>query len=205
VAWQLNHDIQYALEGSIFVGGSLVQWIRDGLGLIQRSSEIETLAKGVADAGGVTIVPGFVGLGAPHWDATATGLMIGLSRGTQPGHIAQATLNALACQVVDVVSEMRHSGLDVARLSVDGGATENEWLMQRQADLLGIPVDYVKHTETTAIGAAMMAGLGAGFWQIQDLGALNPITKSHSPQPADPAITDNWLRAIDRAKGWNRF
>ncbi len=205
VAWQLDNKIQYALEGSILIGGSLVQWIRDGLGLIQQSADIEPLAASVGDAGGVTIVPGFVGLGAPYWDDTATGLIIGLSRGTLPGHIAQAGLNALACQVVDVVSEMRQCGVAISRLSVDGGATRNQWLMQRQADLLGIPIDYVTHTETTAVGAAMLAGLGATFWQSDDLKAINPITAHHTPHPPDPSIYASWQRAMERAKGWNQF
>jgi glycerol kinase len=156
---------EYVLEGSIFIGGAVVQWLRDNLKLIGSSGEVEALAASVPDAGGVVFVPAFVGLGAPHWDAHAAGMLIGLRRDTKPGHIARAALEAIAFQVADVLEAMHsETGTPLAALRVDGGASVNDLLMQFQADVLGVPVVRPHVTETTALGAAYLAGLARGFW-----------------------------------------
>src|SRR5207247_2565139 len=169
VAWRIGNRTEYALEGSIFIAGAVVQWLRDGLGIIESSSEVEALAAQVADTGGVYLVPAFAGLGAPHWDPYARGLLAGITRGTTAAHIARAALEGIAFQVADVLDVMqKDSGIPIQELRVDGGASANNLLMQIQADLLGVPVVRPKVTETTALGAAYLAGLAAGFWKSRD-------------------------------------
>ena len=166
VAWKLNNATEYALEGSVFVGGAVVQWLRDGLGLIKRSEEVEALANSVPDNGGVYFVPAFVGLGAPHWDSFARGSVFGLTRGTTAGHLARAAVESIAYQVADLLDAMRlDSGDPVQELRVDGGAAANDSLMQFQSDILGVPVVRPAVTETTALGAAYLAGLAVDFWK----------------------------------------
>src|SRR3954469_10855504 len=165
VAWKIGDRTEYALEGSVFIGGAVVQWLRDGLGLIRKSEEVETLATSVPDNGGVYFVPAFVGLGAPHWDSYARGSIFGLTRGSTAGHIARAAVESIAFQVADLLDAMRRdSGGLVRELRVDGGAAANDSLMQFQADILGIPVVRPAVTETTALGAAYLAGLAVDFW-----------------------------------------
>ena len=162
----MGAQTDYALEGSVFIGGAVVQWLRDGLGLIKSSAEVEALAASVPDCGGVYLVPAFAGLGAPHWDQYARGTITGLTRGTTAGHIARAALEGIAFQVADVLEVMREdSGIPVHELRVDGGASANNLLLQFQADLLQVPVVRPKVAETTALGAAYLAGLAVGFWK----------------------------------------
>lgn len=171
VAWKIGAEACYALEGSVFVAGSVVQWLRDGLGIIKSSSEVEALAAGVPDSGGVYFVPALTGLGAPYWNSEARGLVSGISRGTSAGHIARAALESIAFQTMDIVEAMqKDSGMLLSELKVDGGASRNNLLMQFQADLLGCEVIRPTVTETTALGAAYLAGLGAGIWKsVEDL------------------------------------
>jgi len=165
VAWQLDGRVEYALEGSVFIGGAVVQWVRDGLGLIRTAAEIEPLAASVTDNGGVYLVPAFAGLGAPHWDPYARGTIVGITRGTTAGHLARAALESIAYQVADLLDAMRaDAGIPLSELRVDGGAAANDTLMQFQADLLGAPVVRPAVTETTALGAAYLAGLKAGLY-----------------------------------------
>lgn len=169
VAWQIGDDINYALEGSVFVAGAAVQWLRDGLGIIKSSSEIEALASSVPDNGGVYFVPALTGLGAPHWQSDARGTVVGISRGTTAAHIARATLEGIAFQVMDVVEAMKKdAGVQISSLKVDGGASANNLMMQFQADLLGTTVIRPQEKETTALGATYMAGLAVGFWPSVD-------------------------------------
>src|SRR5204863_2642158 len=169
VAWQVGGRTEYALEGSVFIGGAVVQWVRDGLGLVRTAPEIETLAATVPDNGGVYFVPAFAGLGAPHWDPYARGIIVGLTRGTTAGHIARAALESIAYQVTDLLDAMRaDAGVPLSELRVDGGAATNDTLMQFQADLLGVPVVRPAVTETTALGAAYLAGLAVGFLSSAD-------------------------------------
>src|SRR6185295_13227815 len=168
-AWRIGGATDYALEGSVFVGGAVVQWLRDGLGLIRSSAEVEALAASVPDAGGVVLVPAFTGLGAPHWDPYARGTLVGITRGTTAAHIARAALEGIAYQVVDVLAAMEaDSGVPITELRVDGGATANNLLMQLQADLAGVPVVRPRVQETTALGAAYLAGLAVGVWKDTD-------------------------------------
>jgi glycerol kinase len=165
IAWGIGGEINYALEGAIFVTGAAVQWLRDGLGIIKHASEIEALACSVPDANGVHFVPALTGLGAPHWNAEARGIITGLTRGATAAHLARATLEAIAFQSRDVLSAMQaDSGIGLAELKVDGGASRNDLLMQIQANVLGVPVVRPKHVETTVLGAAYLAGLGVGLW-----------------------------------------
>ncbi len=199
--------MEYALEGSIFIGGAVVQWLRDNLKLIGASADVETLAASVPDAGGVVFVPAFVGLGAPHWDAHATGMLIGLRRDTQPGHIARAALEAIAFQVADVLDAVHsETGSATGDLRVDGGAAVNDLLMQFQADLLGVPVVRPAVTETTALGAAYLAGLATGFWDSpEELRKSRAGDKRFEPQmdaSERTARRETWRRAVGRAKGW---
>lgn len=200
---------QYALEGSIFVAGAAVQWLRDGLGIIAAPEECEALAASVPDSGGVVVVPAFTGLGAPYWDMYARGAILGLTRGSTRAHIAHATLQAIALQTVDVVEAMeRAAGRPLAELRVDGGGAANNLLMQIQADLLGRPVVRPAVTEVTALGAAALAGLGAGVWPGLDaLAATRFGPEPRTFQPAMPAETrarliHDWRRAVQRVKGW---
>jgi glycerol kinase len=199
---------EYALEGSIFIGGAVVQWLRDNLKLIGSSGDVEALAKSVPDAGGVVFVPAFVGLGAPHWDAHAAGMMIGLRRDTKPGHIARAALEAIAYQVADVLEAVHsETGTPLAALRVDGGASVNDLLMQFQADVLGVPVVRPQVTETTALGAAYLAGLAMGFWAgPQELRAKRTGDRRFEPKMDAGERKERrgqWQRAVERAKAWS--
>jgi len=207
IAWQIGQQVTYALEGSNFVSGAMVQWLRDGLGIIASSQEIEALARQVEDSGGVCVVPALTGLGSPHWDPHARGLIVGLTRGTTRAHIARATLEALACQTRDVVEAMEAgAGLHLPELRADGGAASNDLLLQLQADLLGRPVLRPQVAETTALGAALMAGLAVGLWKgLDELRALwRPQARFHplmSPQQRERLYAD-WRRAVERARTW---
>jgi glycerol kinase len=207
VAWQRDDHLTYALEGSVFIGGAVVQWLRDGLEIIRHASEIEALAASVPDNGGVYIVPAFAGLGAPHWDAYARGAMFGLTRGATRGHIARAALEAIAYQSVDVLRAMeRDAGIALKELRVDGGAAANNLLMQYQADLLGVPVVRPKVLESTALGAAYLAGLATGFWAgTDDILANRQVDRTFEPAMSrDRAaeLTAGWHKAIGRSKAW---
>jgi glycerol kinase len=206
VAWRLGQQTAYALEGSSFVTGAAVQWLRDGLGLIADAAETEAMAHSVDDNGGVYVVPAFVGLGAPHWDMYARGLLIGLTRGTTRQHIARATLECIAYQSRDLAEAMAAAGRPVHTLKVDGGGTANSFLMQFQADILGVPVEVATIQETTALGAASLAGLAAGLWHdLQELSARWRCTRRYEPRmSADQrdSLYREWLRAVDRSKGW---
>jgi len=208
IAWKLGNVTEYALEGSVFVGGAVVQWLRDGLGLIRKSEEVEALAKSVPDNGGVYFVPAFVGLGAPHWDSYARGSIFGLTRGSTAGHIARAAVESIAYQVADLLDAMRcDSGDEVRELRVDGGASANDSLMQFQADILGVPVVRPAVTETTALGAAYLAGLAAGFWNVSDLnksGISDRRFEPRMPESQSRTLRDRWKEAIDRSKSWER-
>jgi glycerol kinase len=207
IAWQVNNKVTYALEGSIFIAGAVVQWLRDELGIIQSSAEIEELAGQVKDSDGVSFVPGFVGLGAPHWDQYATGTIIGLSRGTNKAHFARAALDAIAFQSMEVIETMvDDSGIDLHELRVDGGAAVNNLLMQIQAEAIGNKVARPKTIETTALGAAYLAGLATGFWKnLEEIKNQWQIDRTFVPQE-DPEIfrqvTLNWKKAVERSKGW---
>jgi glycerol kinase len=211
IAWKAGDDkpIQYALEGSVFIAGAAVQWLRDGLGLIADSSETEALARSVEDTGGVYLVPAFVGLGAPYWDQYARGAIVGLTRGSGRAHIVRATLESIAYQTRDVVDAMKaDSGLALQALRVDGGAVRNDFLMQFQADILGVPVQRPVVTETTALGAAYLAGLATGYWPSQDEIAKQwaverTFEPSMSAEMRDSLYAD-WQRAVERAKGWEK-
>ena len=187
IAWQIDQKVTYALEGSIFTAGAIVQWLRDQLNIINNASEIEPLAISVEDNGGVTFVPGLSGLGAPYWDPRATGAIIGITRGTKKAHIARAALEAIALRSMDIITEMeKDAGVNFTSLKVDGGASKNNLLMQIQADLLNVKVIRPKVTETTALGAAFLAGLASGFWKsIDDLNILWEEDCSFTPKPSD--------------------
>jgi glycerol kinase len=208
IAWGLGGPLEYALEGSIFVTGAAVQWLRDGLGLIGDAAESEAVARGVEDTGGVYLVPAFAGLGAPYWDERARGTIVGLTRGTRREHLVRATLEAIAYQTRDVVECVRSdSGLDLDALRVDGGACRNDFLMQFQADVLGAPVERPAVLEVTALGAAALAGLGVGFWR--DRAEIEASTAG-GMRVFDPALSESrrealyagWKRAVERARGW---
>lgn len=197
IAWQINGEVSYALEGSIFIGGAVVQWLRDELGMISKSADVETLAAKVKDTQGVYIVPAFAGLGAPHWDQHARGTITGLTRGTNKSHIARAALESIAYQTMDVLKAMEaDAGVGIAELRVDGGATANNLLMQFQADLLNCKVIRPEVTEVTAIGAAYLAGLATGFWSsIDEIRSQWKINKTF--------IAAEGIDNKDRIKGWN--
>jgi glycerol kinase len=207
VAWKIEAHLDYALEGSVFIGGAVVQWLRDGLGIIKSSAEVEALAASVADCGGVYLVPAFAGLGAPYWDQYARGTISGLTRGTTAGHIARAALEGIAFQVADVLEVMRKdSRVAVNELRVDGGASANNLLLQFQADLLRVPVVRPKVVETTALGAAYLAGLAAGFWKDRSEVQQGWQTdRTFEPQlSSDEAMhrRSRWAEALKRAKEW---
>ena len=213
IAWGLgdpNHpQITYALEGSIFITGAAVQWLRDELGIIKNSNDVESLAASVPDSGGVYFVPAFVGLGAPYWDPYARGLIIGLTRGSNAGNIARATLDSMAYQTRDVLEAMTaDSGVNLKTLRVDGGAVVDNLLMDFQADILGVPVQRPKVAETTALGAAYLAGLAVGFWQSeQEVAAQWAIDRTFEPKmQADQRekLYAGWKRAVQRAQGWEQ-
>lgn len=207
VGWRLGGQLTYALEGSIFIAGAVVQWLRDGLGLIKTSADIEPLVATVKDNGGVYMVPAFAGLGAPHWDSYARGTIVGLTRGTTAGHLARAAVESIAFQTADVLEAMEaDANLRVTELRVDGGATVNDALMQFQADVLGVPVVRPTVTETTALGAACLAGLAVGFWKdARELEEHWQRQKTFEPamEPAQvERLKQNWRKAVGRAKGW---
>jgi len=207
VAWGLGGKTTYAMEGSIFVTGAAVQWLRDGLGLIQSAGESETLADTVPDNGGVYFVPALVGLGAPYWDMYARGTIVGLTRGTTKGHLARATLEAIAYQVRDVVEVMgADAGVQIPLLRVDGGGTANSLLMQFQADILGIPIQCAAVSETTALGAGYLAGLAVGLWRdTSELSCLWRAAKTYEPRMSvdqREALYAGWKRAVERARKW---
>ncbi len=208
LAWDIGSGAQYALEGSAFVTGAAVQWLRDGLGLIREAAETEALAQAVPDTGGVYLVPAFVGLGAPHWDMYARGLLIGLTRGTGREHVVRATLESIAYQTRDLVDAMQAAGQTVEVLKVDGGGSANAFLMQFQADILGLPVEVSAVQETTALGASYLAGLGVGLWpDTDDLAGRWRAARRFEPRmSADERDTlyRGWLAAVDRSKGWAR-
>ena len=208
IAWQIgDRPPHYALEGSIFIAGAVVQWLRDGLGIIRQSADVEALAASVEDANGLVLVPAFTGLGAPHWDAYARGTMIGMTRGTTAAHVARAALESIAYQTVDVVKAMEaDSGLTTGQLRVDGGAAVNDLLMQFQTDLIGVDTVRPKVVETTALGAAYLAGLAVGYWSDEaELAALWQEDRVFRPAmdraTADRLLT-RWTRAVDRARAW---
>ncbi len=207
IAWGLGDKITYAMEGSVFITGAAVQWLRDGLRIISTAAESEVLARSVPDNNGVYFVPAFVGLGAPYWDMYARGTIVGLTRGTTAAHLARATLEAIAYQVKDVVEVMTgETGLSIPVLRVDGGGTANSLLMQFQADILGIPIQQAAVAETTALGAAYLAGLAVGFWKNTDeLSRLWQAAKTYEPKMSSDqreALYTGWKRAVQRAMGW---
>lgn len=207
VACSAGDRREYALEGSIFIAGAIVQWLRDGLGIIQSSSEIESLAATVKDTDGVYLVPAFAGLGAPHWDSYARGTIVGLTRGTTRAHIARAALEGIAFQVAEVLDAMiEDSGVAIEELRVDGGAAANDLLMQFQADIIGVPVVRPKVIETTALGAAYLAGLSSGFWSnLDELSQVWQTDRVFKPSmPADEVAKrrERWSAALDRARSW---
>jgi glycerol kinase len=205
IAWKIDGKVQYALEGSIFIGGAVVQWLRDGLGIIKNSSEVEALARSVPDNGGVYLVPAFAGLGAPYWDQHARGTMVGITRGTTSAHIARASIESIALQTMDVLTAMQaDAGKPIKELRVDGGATANDLMLQIQANVLQATVIRPEITETTAIGAAYLAGLAVGFWKnIDEIKKQWKLNKSFSPDGADANhLTKGWLKAIKAAKAW---
>jgi glycerol kinase len=209
VAWQIGGRTEYALEGSVFIGGAVVQWIRDGLGLIRTAAEIEPLAASVADNGGIYLVPAFAGLGAPHWDPYARGTLVGITRGTSAAHIARAALESIAYQVADLLDAMgADAGIALKELRVDGGAANNNMLMQFQADLLGVPVVRPAVTETTALGAAYLAGIAVGFWKsADDVSGQWKVDRRFEPamdRAAATTLRERWSDALERSKGWQR-
>ncbi|WP_151635642.1 glycerol kinase GlpK [Noviherbaspirillum aerium] len=207
VGWTLNGQSDYMLEGSVFNAGAAVQWLRDGLGIINTSAEVEALAQSVPDTGGVFFVPAFAGLGAPYWDAYARGTIVGISRGTTKAHIARATLAGIAYQSADVLEAMqRDAAISLTELRVDGGAARNDLLMQFQADVLGVPVVRPTVTETTSLGAAYLAGLAVGYWQSQEeIAAQWQAEKRFEPVMSAEERTERlaqWRRAVQRSQQW---
>ncbi len=203
VAWKIGDEVKYALEGSIYVGGSVVQWLRDGLGFIKSSSEVEELASSVSDSGGVYFVPALTGLAAPYWDQYARGTIVGITRGTTRAHIARAALDGIAFQTYDIAQAMaKDLGAPLTELKVDGGASRNNLLMQFQSNLLGIPVVRPKITETTALGAAYLAGLAVGFWKdIDEIKSQWQVERTFNPVPENEEIENakkGWQDAIQR-------
>lgn len=208
IAWKIGDEpIEYALEGSVFITGAAIQWLRDGLKIINAAAETEAMAMSVEDNGGVYFVPAFVGLGAPHWDQYARGTIVGLTRGSSREHIARAALESIAYQTCDVLRSMRDdSGIELSELRVDGGAVVNDFLMQFQADVLGIPVVRPVNTETTAAGAALLAGLAVDFWSSEsELDELWQRERVFEPKMSDAERTrllEGWSRAVERAGNW---
>jgi len=207
IGWGIGGRITYCLEGAVFIAGAAVQWLRDGLGAIRRSADVEPLMASAPDAGGVYMVPAFVGLGAPHWDSSARGAILGITRGTTMAHLARATVESMAYQTCDVLDAMqKDAGLTLSVLNVDGGAVVNDQLLQFQADLLGVPVRRPVSTEATARGAAFLAGLAVGYWP--DQAALSRIWKlDREFVPAMESgsrarLREGWDKAVSRARGW---
>ena len=209
IGWQLGGEVTYCLEGSVFIAGAVVQWLRDGLRAIDTSAQVEALASSVADAGGVYLVPAFVGLGAPYWDPYARGVIVGLTRGSGIGHVARAAVDSIAYQTRDVLDAMqRDAGLRLAQLKVDGGASVNDALLQFQADLLGVAVRRPVVAETTALGAAYLAGLAVGYWKdtadVTRNWALDREFKPTMPVGQREALYGGWQKAVQRALDWDR-
>jgi glycerol kinase len=207
VAWRRENQTTYAVEGSVFTGGAIVQWLRDGLGIIDSAKAVDALAASVPDCGGVCLVPALTGLGAPHWDPRARGLLVGFSRGTNKGHIVRAALEGIAHQVADLLEAMRaDTGLPFPEIRVDGGATRSDFLMQFQADLLSVRLVRPKVAETTAVGAAYLAGLAVGMWQVpEQLQTHQHIDRIFEPRLSADEVAaqrQRWRRALDRAKAW---
>jgi len=210
VGWSLQGEVTYCLEGSVFIGGAVVQWLRDGLGLIQQSADVEQLAASVPDSGGVVVVPAFVGLGAPYWDPYARGVLFGITRGTTAAHIARAAIESIALQTLDLLTAMRHdAAIPLTALNVDGGASVNNALMQFQADILDVTVRRPKTSETTALGAAYLAGLAVGYWENLDDVAQHWTLQQEFVPAMDPikreALTARWHRAVERARDWEKL
>ncbi|QDU33396.1 Glycerol kinase [Poriferisphaera corsica] len=207
VAWKINGKTTYALEGSVFIGGAVVQWLRDELGIIKSSADIEAKAAAVKDSGDVYLVPAFAGLGAPHWDPYARGLIVGITRGTSANHICRAALESICFQVDDVLYAMKSdSEMAIPQMRVDGGATVNNLLMQLQTDILGIPVVRPQVQETTALGAAYLAGLATGFWKdIDEIQSQWAVDREFKPEMSEEDANkkrQRWLKALNRAKQW---
>ncbi len=209
VGWKIGDKTEYALEGSVFIGGAVVQWLRDGLGIIKTSRDVQTLASQVEDSGDVYLVPAFAGLGSPHWDPYARGTIVGITRGTTAAHIARAAVDSIAFQVADLLDAMHQdSGLKLTELRVDGGATADNLLLQIQADLLGIPVVRPTVTETTALGAAYLAGLAVGFWKsVDNIAGQWQVDRRFEPSISPELARKKrarWSEAVERSKGWHR-
>jgi glycerol kinase len=207
VAWRINEQVDYALEGSVFISGAAVEWLRDGLGIIESVQDVELLAASVPNSAGVTVVPALTGLGAPHWDAAARGTILGLTRGSTAAHIARATLEAIAFQTRDVIDAMMaDSKIPLTSLRVDGGAARNDLLMQFQADVLGVPVIRPKNVETTAVGAAFLAGLGSGLWPDQaslaDRWSVDRVFEPLVGEVERQSRYAIWRQAVERSRGW---
>ena len=205
VAWQMDGKLTYALEGSVYVAGSLVQWLRDGMGFIEQSADVEELALEEGNNGGITIIPALTGLGAPHWDSYARGAIMGITRGTNTSHIAYAALEAIALSTADVLEAMaKDMGEDLKSIKVDGGASANDTMMQIQSDLLGCPVIRPIETESTALGAALLAGLGMGIWSgLEELEELAEIDQTFNPADGDfTLLRQQWNKGINSTKGW---
>jgi glycerol kinase len=208
VAWQINGITNYALEGSVFIAGAAVQWLRDGLKIIRNSSEVQPLASSVNSADGVVVVPAFSGLGAPHWNAYARGTIFGITRGTTDAHIARATLESIAYQTYDVLKSMEcDDGLPIAELMVDGGATFSDLLMQFQSDILSVKVLRPEVIETTALGAAYLAGLAVGFWgSIEEISSQWKVSGQFVPamdEAEKNSHINNWQRAVKAVLAWS--
>jgi glycerol kinase len=206
VAWDIGDGVRYALEGSAFITGAAVQWLRDGLGIITTAAETEALAASLPGNDNVYLVPAFTGLGAPHWDMYARGLLIGIERATTRAHVARATLESIAYQTRDLIEAMRSGGQAIDVLRVDGGGTVNRFLMQFQADVAGIPVEVAAIPETTALGAAFLAGLATGVWRsADDLRGQRSVAARYEPRTSVDErdnLYARWLRAVERARGW---
>ncbi len=207
IAWKIGDQVNYALEGSIFIGGAVVQWLRDGLGMIKSAAEIEALARSVPHSDGVYLVPAFAGLGAPHWNARARGTLFGVTRGTTAAHLARAALDSIAYQSIDVLKAMEaDSGIRIGELRVDGGAVANDLLMQFQADILGVDVVRPQVSETTALGAAYLAGLAVGYWKdVDELQSQWKLDRRFSSGMAADDVERHmhgWQRAVTAAKAW---
>lgn len=209
IGWQIGDEVTYCLEGSIFIAGAVVQWLRDGLGIIKHSGDVDALAASVADNGGVYLVPAFVGLGTPYWDSSARGTIIGLTRGSTAGHIARAAVESMAFQSMDVLDTMQaESGVKLSRLKVDGGATVNDALLKFQAGLLGVPVMRPKIQETTALGATYLAGLAVGVYSSQaDIAKHWSLDQEFQPSMSNAdrkRLSDDWHHAVQASRGWIR-
>jgi glycerol kinase len=206
VAWKIGDRLSYALEASIFVTGAAVQWLRDGLGIIDVAADSEPLAASLEGNDGVYFVPALTGLGSPYWDPYARGALVGLTRGSTRAHVARATLESIAYQTVDAVRAMESaSGVELAELRADGAATANRWLMQFQADILGVPVRVPEIAETTALGAAYLAGVGANLWSVDQLRSEWSARARYEPTMSDDqreGLLRDWHRALDRARAW---